>query len=127
MHKTQFKRFDILVTAGDKSFPQEFELDKNVGFIRAVQFTSDRDDLMFYRGTQKIEINGKEYFPEEYESKLLLSSVNVAPNARYYCVGRLEVVNGKIKVTYTDKAHPLAPFAPYRVSLYVKLELRKDQ
>ncbi len=126
MHRTQFKRFDILVTDADKSFTQEFELDKNVGFIRGIQFTSDRDDLLNYRGTQKIEINGKEYFPEEYESKLLLSSVNVAPNARYYCVGRIEVVNGKIKVSYADKAHPLAPFTPYRVSLYVKLEMKKD-
>lgn len=126
MHKIQFKRFDIKVTEADKTFNGEFELDKNAGYIRGIQFSSDRDDLMFYRGMQKIEINGKEYFPEEYETKLLMSSVNVAPNARYYCVGRLEVINGKIKVSYADKTHTLAPFQPYRVSLYVKCELKKE-
>jgi hypothetical protein len=124
MQNLQFKRFDLLVTAPDKPFAQEFELDKSVGCIKGIHFTSDREDLMFYRGTQKIEINGKEYFPEDYESKLLMSSVNVPPNFRYYNTGNIEVINGKIKVSYTDKTHPLAFFQPYRVSLYVKTELK---
>lgn len=126
MHNIQYKRFDIQVTEQDKTVSQEFELDKSVGFILGIQFTSDRDDLMFYRGTQKIEINGKEYFPENYESKNLLSSVNVAPDSRYKNMGKLEVVNGKIKVSYTDKTHPLAFFQPYRVSLNVESELKSE-
>ena len=58
MQNIQYKRFDLLVTAPDKTHTQEFELDKSVGVILGIQFTSDRDDLMFHRGTQKIEING---------------------------------------------------------------------
>lgn len=126
MQNIQFKRFDIEVTQQDKTISQEFELDKSVGFILGIQFTSDRDDLMFHRGTQKIEINGKEYFPENYESKNLLSSVNVAPDKRYKNMGKLEVINGKIKVSYTDKTHPLAFFQPYRVSLNVESELKSE-
>src|ERR1041385_2646097 len=97
-----FKRFDLAVDAANATYNKEFDLDKEVRVVTGILLTSDRDDQLYYRGSQSIHFNGKEYFPDNYESKLLLSGINVRPNQRFYDVGRIEVVNGKIKISYTD-------------------------
>ncbi|MEW6469656.1 MAG: hypothetical protein AB1458_12065 [Bacteroidota bacterium] len=121
-----FKRFDLAVTSANETYNEEFELDKEVRCITGILLTSDRDDQLYYRGAQKIEFNGKEYFPDNYESKLLMSGINVRPNQRFYEVGRIEVLNGKIKVSYTDSDNPNAVFAAYRVSFYVRGEKESE-
>lgn len=117
------KRFDIHVLLAMTTVSGKFELDKTVKMISGLMITSDREDLMFFRGEQKIEINGKEYFPEGYESKLLMVSLNVAPNDRYYEMKNVEPGNGIINFSYTDRNHLQAPFIPYRVSLYLQCEI----
>jgi hypothetical protein len=86
-------------------------------------FTSDKDDLLFYRGSQKIEINKQEIFPEDYETKLLMTGINVSPNHRFYEVGDIAVGNGAVKVEYKDTADGRTNFEPYRISIYLKCEL----
>lgn len=117
------KRFDIQVLLPATTVSGKFELDKTVKTISGLVITSDREDLLFFRGEQKIEINGKEYFPEDYESKLLMVSLNVPPNKRYYDLKNTEPGNGIINFSYTDRNHLQAPFLPYRVSLYVQCEV----
>jgi len=117
------KRFDIQVLLPATTTSGKFELDKTVSTISGLLITSDREDLIFFRGEQKIEINGKEYFPEDYESKLLMVSLNVPPNNRYYDLKNAEPGNGIINFSYTDRNHLQAPFMPYRVSLYVQCEV----
>lgn len=116
------KRFDIQIKEQGKAVSEKFELDKTVKTISGVVITSDREDLLFFRGEQKIEINGKEYFPENYESKLLMTSLSVANNNRYYDLKNAEPGNGIVTLTYTDHNHLQAPFVPYRVSMYVQYE-----
>jgi len=116
------KRFDIKVQEQGKTVSEKFELDKTVKTISGIVLTSDREDLLFFRGEQKVEINGKEYFPEDYESKLLMTSLNVPVNNRYYDLKNAEPGNGIINFGYTDHNHAQAPFTPYRVSLYVQYE-----
>ena len=53
------KRFDIQVAQRGQTVTGKFELDKMAKVIKGIKVTSDREDLLFYRGTQKIEINGK--------------------------------------------------------------------
>lgn len=125
MLKPTKDRFDIQITQANKTVSKSFELDKNIKCIKGVLVTSNRDELMYHRGTQKIEINKEEYFPENYESKLLMSGVNVAPNHRYYHLGNVNPGNGIINLVYTDSDDGLTTFAPYRVSLYVDTE-RED-
>ena len=48
---------------------EKFELDKTVKIIKGIKLTSDREDLLFYRGTQRVVVNGKERFEDNYESK----------------------------------------------------------
>lgn len=117
------KRFDIQVAQRGQTVTGKFELDKMAKVIKGIKVTSDREDLLFYRGTQKIEINGKERFEENYESKNLQSSLNVDVNNRYKDMRDAETGNGLIVMTYFDNQHPLYAFSPYRVSLYVEYEI----
>ncbi len=116
------KRFDIVVTGPSSTFTQTFELDKTITRINGLLFTSDRDDLMYYRGSVRVEINKEEIFPIEYESKLLMSGLNVSPNDRFYALGGLPPGNGNIKIDYQDTNYDGAPFVSYRVSLYLDCE-----
>jgi len=116
------KRFDIAITSGDKIFSQLFELDKNITAIKGILLTADKEDLLYYRGSQKIEVNKQEVFPEDYESKLLMTGINVSPNSRYYNTGGLPVGNGIVKVEYKDRNDTRLAFEPYRISLYLDCE-----
>ncbi|MFO0433746.1 MAG: hypothetical protein ACK5ZT_00765, partial [Sphingobacteriaceae bacterium] len=119
MLKVIKKRYDIQVIEANKGVNKSFELDKNIKKINGVLVTSDKDDLLYYRGTQKIEINNQEFFPENYESKLLMSGINVSPNQRYYIINTENIGNGIVKLSYTDADDGRTAFVPYRVSLYV--------
>jgi hypothetical protein len=116
------KRFDIRITEPNKIFSKTFELDKTIATIKGVLFTSDKDDLLYYRGSQRIEINKQEIFPENYESKLLMTGINVAPNLRYYDVD-VPVGNGSVKVEYKDTNDGRTGFEAYRISIYLSCEL----
>jgi hypothetical protein len=113
------KRFDLSVTEAGKTFSKTFELDKNIVYIKGILMTSDKDDLMYYRGSQKVEVNKEEVFPENYESKLLQSGINVSPNQRYYDLANMPAGVGIVKLEYKDTSDSRAAFEPYRVSLYL--------
>lgn len=113
------KRFDLSVTEAGKTFSKTFELDKNIVYIKGILMSSDKDDLMYYRGSQKVEVNKEEVFPENYESKLLQSGINVSPNQRYYDLANMPAGVGIIKLEYKDTSDSRAAFEPYRVSLYL--------
>jgi hypothetical protein len=122
MYKNKKMRFDLDVTAADSSVSKIFELDKDITAIKGMLITSDRDDLLYYRGSQRIEINKDEFFPADYESKLLMSGISVAPKQRYYDLGNVHPGNYNIKVDYKDRTHSLTTFVPYRVSYYFDCE-----
>lgn len=125
-HNLIKERFDLIIDADNQTFRDSFELDKNAKCLIGIALTSDRDDMMFYRGSQKIQLNEIELFPEGFESKLLLSGLNVAPDHRMISVGHLDTGNGKLDVAYTDKHHDLAKFIPYRVTIYTFCIVEKE-
>jgi hypothetical protein len=124
MSKRVKKRYDIDVTAANALHTKTFELDKTVEKVHGILFTSDRDDLTYYRGSGKVEINSDEIFPEGYETKLLMSGLNVSPNDRYYNLGGVLPGNFKVKVEYKDTADARLQFVPYRVSIYLDVEIK---
>ena len=126
MLKATKKRFDIKILVANSSVNDTFELDKNIVKVNGLLVTSDKDDLLYYRGTQKIEINKEEYFPDNYESKLLMSGINVAPKQRYYDLGGVAPGNGLVKITYVDLDDGRTVFSPYRVSLYLDCEMEDE-
>lgn len=127
MIKPVKKRFDLNVTLSGQNVTQTFELDKNIVAVRGLLLTADMDDLLYYRGSQRIEINKDEIFPESYESKLLMSGINVAPGSRYYDLGSINPGNGQVKMEYKDTDNPVAAFHAYRVSLYLICEMDDEK
>jgi hypothetical protein len=125
MLKSIKKRFDIQIITAEQAISKSFELDKTIIAINGLLLTSDKDELLYYRGSQKIEINGDEYFPENYESKLLMSGINVAPKQRYYELGGVSPGNGTIKLSYQDREDGRTDFATYRVSIYIDCSIEK--
>lgn len=109
-----------MVKEANGRYTSSFELDKDIQNISGVLLTSDKDDLLFYRGSQSLHINKSEVFPEGYESKLLMSGINVNPNIRFHKLNNIPVENGKIDIAYTDNDDIRAEFTPYRVSLYLE-------
>ena len=124
MAKRIKKRYDIEVTSANAIHTKTFELDKTVIKVHGVLFASDRDDLMYYRGSGKVEINSEEIFPEGYETKLLMTGLNVSPNDRFYNLGGVAPGNFKVKVEYKDTTDARLQFAPYRVSIYLDVETK---
>jgi hypothetical protein len=122
MLKPVKKRFDLQIPGPNKIVVKQFELDKTVKAVKGVLITSDKDDLLYYRGSQKIEINKMELFPDNYESKLLMSGINVAPRQRYYDLGTVNPGNGSVRITYQDTDDERTPFSAYRVSIYLDCE-----
>lgn len=125
MLKRVKKRFDLNVETNNQVVTKTFELDKTIKNIKGILITSDRDDLIYYRGTQKIEINAQEIFPESYESKLLMTGINVSPHKRYYDLGNVDPGNGQVKVTFVDVGVQ-EEFEEYRVSLYLSCEMEDE-
>jgi hypothetical protein len=123
MLKPLRKRFNIQVTAANQSVTKTFELDKTIKVIKGVLVTSNKDDLAYYRGCQRIEINKEEFFPDDYESKLLMSGIDVPPKQRYFDLGNVNPGNGSVKVVFTDEDDGRTVFTPYRVSVYFDCEM----
>lgn len=112
------ERFDLLITAENEHFKAEFALDKAALYLLGISVTSDRDDLIFYRGSNRIYLNEKELFPDGFECKLLMAGLNVAPDHRMITLGELPTGNGMLDVNFKDTAHPMVTFVPYRVTYY---------
>ncbi len=126
MQKRIKKRFDLDVTEANTIHSKTFELDKNITTINGLLMASNRDDMLYYRGSQKIEINRDEIFPEGYESKLLMTGINVSPNERYYNLGGKAPGNGKLALEYKDTDYDGLVFAQYRVSIYLDCEISEE-
>lgn len=119
---------EVVVSAPDQIFKQSFEVDKHAGKILGISLISDYDELLYYRGSQKIKINEMEVFPEGYESKLLMQGLNVSVNDRIIKLGEdILPGNRKVEIDYKDTAHGSAPFTPYKVKLYVYSEVIDNQ
>jgi len=116
------KRFDIQVGAEGEKVSKTFELDKTITVLKGLRLGANKEAHLYYRGTQRIEINGQEILPEGYESKYLMSSINIPLDMRYKTLDNLAPGNGKIKLEYTDNTSGEVVFAAYRVSLYILCE-----
>ena len=123
--KIAHKTFSFLVDNPSQSYNKKYDLDKNVRVVLGLLISTDNPKLLYLRGSQRIEISGEEIYAEDYESKLLTSGSEVAPNDKYYILDNEALSgNGEVKMLYKDTENALAPFVPYKVSLVLKCELK---
>ena len=87
-----------------------FELPKHTMFVKGIQLISDYPDRLYYRGKQRIEIGGEELFPDGFESKILMSSLSVAPRERFFELGDVLAGDLSVKIRFADKDHSSTGF-----------------
>jgi len=110
------KVYSFTVESEGQTISKKFDLDKNVKLVNALFLSSDQPNLLFYRGSQRIEISGDEIFPEGFESKILMSGISVPPDQKYRTLGNGVLAgNGEVKIQYKDALNPNAPFSVYKV------------
>lgn len=122
MNKTAYKRYELKVSEPNKVFSKSFELDKTFTTLKGIVISGDRRDLVYLRGSQRIEMNKEELFPEDYLSEMLMSGIEVPINQRFHELGSIETGNKILKVEYKDSDAAGAPFTPYTVFITVKCE-----
>lgn len=118
------KTFSFLVNQANKPYaPVKWELPKKTAFVKGIQLTSDFPAKLYYRGTQKVEIGGEELFPEGFDSKILVSSIAVAPRERFFELGQVLPGDFSVKIRYEDTDHERAALGNgYRVSVVLLIE-----
>ena len=118
------KRYSFIVNTPISTYSKKFDLDKNIKLVRGILMSSDKPDLLFFRGSQKITVNGEELFPEDYEAKLLMSGISVPPDQKYADLGDGVIAgNGEVKISYKDAENSTTFFTPYEVNMYLMCEL----
>lgn len=120
------KDFDVQVTAAGATVKQTFELDKSVKTITNFTILSNREDLAYYRGSFRLEINRDEIIPEGFSTKKVMCWPTVSPDQRPKQIGKKATGNGLITFEYTDTNDGLTIFQPYTVSLSVEGERDSD-
>ncbi|CAN5729426.1 hypothetical protein BH11BAC7_BH11BAC7_21350 [soil metagenome] len=112
--------FTLTIDSAGETFKGSFEVDKNAEKIIGVAISSDREDIVYFRGSQIIKINDEEFFPEGYETKQLMCGINLSPNQRYYRLGKINPGNRKVDLIYTDSGNnSVAGFETHKIYLYV--------
>ena len=106
-------------------FKKTFELDKSVKTITHYTILSNREDLAYYRGSFRLEINKDEIAPEGYSVKKVMCWASVPADKRLKSIGRRDTGNGQISFEYTDTYDGLTAFQPYVVTISVEGE-RED-
>jgi hypothetical protein len=120
------KDFDVKVTEAGQTVKKIVELDKSVKFITHFTILSNREDLAYYRGTFRLEINKDEIVPENYSAKKVMCWASVGANDRLKSIGRACTGNGLINFEYKDTDDGLTSFQPYTVTLSVEGERETD-
>jgi hypothetical protein len=114
------KQFDLLIDTELKTYSRTYQLDKSVVAITAITIVSNREDLLYYRGSIHLEINKEEIFSEGYSVKRIVCLPTVDPNFRALKIGEIQAGNGQIKFEYTDSDDMRGfGFNPYTISLCV--------
>jgi hypothetical protein len=119
------KIYTFLVDAEGQPVSKKFDLDKNVKVVHGIVMSSDKPNLLFYRGSQRIELSGEELYPEDFESKMFMSGLAVPPDQKYKSLGNAVVAgNGELKIQFKDTHNPNAPFSAYKVIIGLLCEMK---
>ena len=122
MAKYFSKDFNISITTAGQSIKQNFELDKTMKTVTHFTILSNREDLLYYRGSFGLDINKEEVITEGYSVKKVVCWPSVPADLRLKCIGAMEAGSGVIKFQYSDTPDGLTTFQPYTVTLSLEGE-----
>lgn len=120
------KVFELPITAANQKFTETFDLDKSIKKIHGIAFASEKPDLLYHRGYARIEINKREFFPDNHAVQRIMNGINANLDIRYWPLKDVIIGNGQVKLEFTDKADGRTVFAAYTVQLYLDCEIEID-
>lgn len=116
-----YKKIPVAITAAGRYITHPpYVLDKNVKAVHAITLTAD-DESRVFNLTHRVEINGQELLPQEFEARVIYAYASVPVNDRYFDLGAEPAGNGVVKINCFDRS--ASGFAPYNVNFYLKCEL----
>lgn len=117
------KNFVFRVAVSGETVTTTEQLDKSIKNVTSILLTSNYEDLLYTRGTLRLEVNKEEVFPDNTDSKRFTTSFNVPSNQKPYKFSTpLRSGNGIVKVTYVDVPDGRTVFAPYWVKVSLECE-----
>jgi hypothetical protein len=118
-----YKPFSFDVAAANQTYKVSFELDKNVIAVKGLVLGTTRPDLVYVRGSQRIEISKVEIFPENYLSQWLMVGVTTSMNERFHELKNVVLGNRAVKIDYTDADDGRTVFAAYKCFIVFECEV----
>lgn len=115
-----------ITTNGQEYKSPEWKFDSDVKRITGVQIVSTDNEMPYFRGTCKIEINGQDIIPDKYPTKALMNNQGVPTNERFnehLFNGGIDAGNQMIVFRYQDNDHSSAAFTAYKIQLLFTVEI----
>jgi len=115
--------FEITVTSAGETVEDSFTVPSIFKTIEDMLLTSNRKDLLAFRGKFRMNIGDQEIFTKNYRAELVMPGFHVSPNEKWrklLQVADLEKSGDEIEFSYTDDQNGTGNFAPYVVYLYVR-------
>lgn len=115
--------FELEVSTAGQKVEESFTLPSIFETIEDILLTSNRKDLLAFRGSFRMSIGDQEIFTKNYRAELVMPGFHVGPDQKWrklLQVADLEKSGNQIDFTYTDDANGTGAFAPYKVYLYVR-------
>jgi hypothetical protein len=114
-----YKKIQLKITEPGKYIQHpNFVLEKNIEAVLAITMTADDEEKVF-KLEQRLEINGNEILPQDFEARVLYAYASVAVNDRYFDLNSEPAGNGSVKITCLDRS-PTTGYVPYNVTYYLK-------
>lgn len=108
----------ITINSASQVVTVEADTDKLYSFCTGIFFSTPETEVETST-LSRLEIGGKEIFPDGYEIKMITTSTDVPIDERY-CELNEPAKGARIKTKYNDAG--LASAYPYTVILYLRLE-----
>lgn len=123
MITTIYKPFSFQVTEPDKTVTATFELDRNIVGIKGLLVGSQRPEMLYLRGSQRIEISKVEIFPENYLTQWLMVGLSTPMNDRFKILKDVLPGDHIVRIDYKDTFNGRTEFGPYTYHLVLECEM----
>jgi hypothetical protein len=113
--------FEFQVGVSGESDNIDLKLDDRTEKVTGVLLSSDRLNQIYARGRIKLDLNGREVYPENFPARQLISNIATPPDQRFNRAdwSDLEVGNKKLTGRYTDVNSGVVAFAAYTVTIVI--------
>jgi hypothetical protein len=104
---------------------RDIEIQSNVKAITGLQISSNRDDLIYQRGSMGLTISNIEITPDNTPDRLFMSGIGVPPNQKPYSIGKflMDGTNRQLRISLTDEDVVGTDWADHKLKLTLDVEL----